>query len=114
MPMINIKTNVSVSSEQENTIMSALGKSISLIRGKSEAWLMVGIDGGSSLCFREDKKTPCAFVNVSIYGSASTNEYEALTGAVTTLLNQQLGIRSDRIYVCYQETMNWGYSGHNF
>ena len=76
MPFINVKVNTEVSTDKETEIKTALGSAISCIRGKSEAWLMVGIEDKCRLYFRGDGQTPAAFVEVKIYGSASRNEYE--------------------------------------
>lgn len=44
MPFINVKTNAAVPYEKETAIKSALGQAITAIPGKSESWLMVGIE----------------------------------------------------------------------
>lgn len=44
MPFINVKTNTAVPADKEKAIKSALGQAITAIPGKSEAWLMVGIE----------------------------------------------------------------------
>ena len=114
MPFINTKVNVAVSPEKEENIKSALGRAIACIRGKSEGWLMVNIEDSQRLYFRGDKITPDAFVEVTIYGSASRNEYNALTAEITNILGSELGISPDRIYVKYEEVQNWGWNGSNF
>ena len=37
-----------------------------------------------------------------------------MTGAITEILNAELGIRPDHIYVSYGEFVNWGWNGSNF
>ena len=44
MPFINVKTNQAVSKEQQTAIKAGLGKAITALPGKSEQWLMVGIE----------------------------------------------------------------------
>lgn len=114
MPFINVKTNTSITPEGEQSIKTALGNAISLIREKSESWLMVNLEGDSHLYFRGDGKTPCAIAEVKLYGSASSSEFESLTGRITDILSSELGIEPGRIYVKYEETRYWGYGGHNF
>lgn len=113
MPFINVKTNASVSGEQAETIKSALGKAISAIPGKSEGWLMVGIEPDSLLWFKGSDQ-PAAMTQVSLFGSASSNAMNTLTANITGILTDTLGIPSDRIYVSYQTTPNWGWNGSNF
>lgn len=113
MPFINVKTNAAVPADKKESIKTALGKAITAIPGKSENWLMVGIEPESALWFK-GSDAPAAMVEVSVYGSASASAYNALTAEVTDVLNLNLGIPSDRIYVKYSETPNWGWNGSNF
>lgn len=113
MPFINVKTNAKVPAAQAETIKSGLGQAISTIPGKSEGWLMVGIEGEQQLWFK-GSDAPAAMVSVSIYGSAQANALSALTGKITALLTDTLGIPADRIYVAYASTPNWGWNGANF
>ncbi len=114
LPFINVRANVEIPQEKAEQIKSELGKAISCIRGKSEAWLMVSIEDGCRLYFRGDGDTPAAFVEVKIYGSAGRAEYDALTAQITAITSDSLSISPDRIYVKYEEVQNWGYNGHNF
>lgn len=113
MPFINVRTNAKVSPDLAEQIKSKLGGAITAIPGKSEGWLMVGIEGGQMLYFRGTDE-PAAMVNVSLYGSASGNALSTLTAHITGILTDTLGIPSDRIYVSYMCTDNWGWNGSNF
>ena len=114
MPFINTKVNISVSEKQETEIKTALGKAISLIRGKSENWLMLNFEDNCRLYFRGDKTMPSAFIEVKIYGSASAKEYDDLTAKITEIISSVLNIQPSQIYVKYEEVEYWGYGGHNF
>ena len=113
MPFINVKTNAAVSADKKESIKTALGQAITAIPGKSESWLMVGIEPETALWFK-GSDAPAAMVEVSVFGSASASAYSALTAKVTDVLNSDLGIAPDRIYVKYSETPNWGWNGSNF
>lgn len=113
MPFINVKTNVSVTPDIANDIKTKLGLAITAIPGKSEGWLMVGIEPDYLLWFRGTNE-PAAMVEVSIYGGASHNAKSTLTSHITGLLTDELGISSDRIYIKYFETESWGWNGSNF
>lgn len=113
MPFINVRTNVTVSGDNSIDIKTALGRAITAIPGKSEDWLMVGIEGDYDLYFRGTKE-PAAMVEVSIYGGASHNAKTTLTSHITGLLTDTLGISTDRVYVKYTETESWGWNGSNF
>jgi len=113
MPFINVKTNVSVSDDKAESIKFKLGQAITAIPGKSEGWLMVGIEPEYKLWFKGSSEA-AAMVEVSIFGGASHNALTTLTSHITGILTDDLGISSDRIYVKYSETENWGWNGSNF
>ena len=113
MPFIKVKTNVSVSVEQADTVKSAFGTAITLIPGKSENWLMVEIESEKMLWFK-GSKAAAAIAEVSLFGAASPDALNKLTGQITAALNKNLSIPSDRIYVSYHTTPNWGWNGSNF
>lgn len=113
MPFINVKTNAAVSKESETAIKSALGQAISVIPGKSESWLMVGIEPEHVLYFKGDD-SPAAMVEVSVYGGADSSAFNMLTEKICGILNEQLSIDQSRIYVKYAATQDWGWNGSNF
>ncbi len=113
MPFINVKTNAKVSPDKMEVIKSQLGQAITAIPGKSESWLMVGIEPEYNLWFKGDS-APAAMIEVSIFGSASDNAYTTLTSHITGIMTAQLGISSDRVYVKYSEIEQWGWNGSNF
>lgn len=112
MPFINVKTNVEITEDKEENIKSALGQAITAIPGKSEGWLMVEIEDNRKLYFRGTSE-PAAMVEVSIFGNPSSNSLETLTSNITGIMLKDLGISTDRVYVSYFTTPNWGWNGMN-
>ncbi len=112
MPFINVMTNTAVSNEKKTAIKSALGKAITAIPGKSENWLMVGINPEYTLYLNGDD-APAAMVEVSILGSADSSAYSKLTAQISDILSGELDIAPARIYVKYYETDTWGWNGIN-
>ena len=113
MPFINVKTNAAVREDKLNGIKSKLGEAITAVPGKSEGWLMVGIEPEYKLWFKGDP-APAAMVEAAIYGSASSSALSELTSRITKILNAELGIAPNRIYVKYAQTDDWGWNGSNF
>ena len=113
MPFINVKTNCKLSEDNFTSIKSKLGQAITAVPGKSEGWLMVDIEDGHNLWFK-GSDSPAAMVQVSLYGNASDNALTTLTSHITGILTSEAGISSDRIYVSYMMTDNWGWNGSNF
>ncbi len=114
MPFIHTLTNTSVSKEKEALLRERLGKAIELLPGKSERWLMLALSDGCRMAFHADADTAIAMVDVSLYGEAPKTAKNALTAAITDILQDVLGIQPSYVYVKYTETQDWGYNGENF
>ena len=113
MPFINVKTNQSVSKAQQETIKAGLGKAIATLPGKSEQWLMVGIEP-EYILYHQGTDAPAAMVEVQVFGGAAGTAYSKLTGQISEILNAELSIPKNRIYVSYVSTPDWGWNGGNF
>lgn len=114
MPYINTKTTVAISLKQREAIKQKLGKAIELIPGKSESWLMVSFEDNSIMYFKGSNAKPLAYVEVKIFGKATADAYRNLTKEITNIINAELSIQPDCIYVKYEEVDTWGWNGNNF
>ena len=114
MPYIETKTTLKVSREQEMRLKDELGRAIALIPGKSEEWLMLNLIDECRMAFRGECEPDIAMVEIDVFGKASSDAYDALTERVCEVINAELGIKKDRIYVKYRECDRWGYNGFNF
>lgn len=114
MPFISTKLSVPLTAEKEAALKSSFGKAIEMLPGKTERWLMLDFTDNCRLWFAGDSGAPTAYVEVNIYGSADAASYNRLTGEITRILGNELGIAADRVYVKYEETENWGWNGGNF
>ena len=114
MPFINSKVSFKLSEQEQEDIKTKLGKAISLIPGKSEAWLMVGFEDEYKLYFKGEASPKIVFVDVSIFGSAEQSDYDALTSEICNIYNEVTGTPKDKIYIRYQEIDEWGWNGMNF
>lgn len=113
MPFINVKANVSIAKDKEAAVKSALGEAVSIIPGKSEDWLMVGIEPDYILYFK-GSDAPAAMVEVSIFGNADKKSLNSLTEEICRILSKELSIPPARIYVKYYSTSDWGWNNANF
>lgn len=114
MPMIKTKVNVKLDEEKEKILKQSFGEAISIIPGKSEGWLMLSFEDECRLYFRGDDSEPIAYIEVSAYGSISADAAGRLTGKLSSVLSETLGIAADHIYVKYDSTDKWGWNGGNF
>jgi phenylpyruvate tautomerase PptA (4-oxalocrotonate tautomerase family) len=112
MPFIDSKVTVKMSDEKRESIKKKLGQSIGIL-GKPESFLMVGFEDEYDLYFAGQKMERGAFVSVQLFGQVSDAQSEQMTGAISEILQEELEIPSDKIYITYQGVKNWGWSGRN-
>ena len=75
---------------------------------------MVGIEDGAKLWFRGDASQDSAIVDVELLGSVNASASEDMTVAVCEILESELGISPDRVYVKYKGYTDWGWNKANF
>ena len=99
MPYIETTSNVSIPGRKEQVIKDRMGDAIEKIPGKTESWLMLSFRDNAAMYFK-GTDAPCAICQVKLFGGSATEEdYAALTEALTDILREELDIDSDRIYV---------------
>lgn len=114
MPCIKTMVSVSISREKETALKTKFGKAISLLPGKSESWLMLTFEDNCRMYFKGTDNEASAFVEVKIFGGADDGAYDRLTKELTSILQQELSISPERIYIKYEEVAHWGWNGNNF
>ena len=114
MPYIATKTSAKITDEQKSALTRAFGEAITLIKGKSERWLMLDFSAERSMAFRGTSCEHTCMVEVSLFGKATQKEYSALTAKICEIIAEVLGVSPERTYVKYSEIDTWGYNGENF
>lgn len=114
MPYIHVSVSKKITDAEQEKIMKDFGREIAALPGKSEQWLMVKISDNEKMCFQGRSEEPCAIIEVSVYGTFSSNEYQQLTGALTKTVSETVRVPQNRIYIKYFETSYWGWDGSNF
>ncbi len=112
MPYISTTVNIGISSRREQALKERMGRAIELLPGKTESWLMLQFQDNASLYFKGSNE-PCAICQVKLFGSASEEDYANLTRALTDILQEELELDGDRVYVTYEEIGTWGWNGGN-
>ena len=113
MPYIKTVTNKSISKEEETEIKNRIGSAISIL-GKSEGWLMVNFEEDSHLYFKGQNDSLIAYVEIKLFGNASSEACSKMTEEVSRIINEELSIDKSNIYVSYYPTDKWGWNGNNF
>ena len=114
MPYISTRTNAKITPEVSDKLKAELGRAISAIPGKSEAWLMVENVGGCDLYFKGKNDDVIVFAEVKIFGSTSDSDCDKLTSKLTGIYSELLNAAADHIYIKYEECEHWGWNGSNF
>lgn len=113
MPFIDCKLTQKITDDKKETIKSALGRAVSILH-KPESYLMVGIADGYDLYFAGKKLLNGAYVEVSLFGAASSSDYEKMTAEICKILSTELSVPGDEVYVTYHPVKDWGWNGSNF
>lgn len=113
MPFIDLKLTTKLTEEKKEAIKTRLGKAVSVLH-KSEAYLMVGFADGYDLYMAGKKSEKGAYVSVSLFGAASSSDYEKMTGEICGILSDELGMDGRDVYVTYHGVNDWGWNGANF
>ena len=114
MPYIKTTTNVEINSQIKDSLKSKLGEAITALPGKTERWLMLSFEGNTPMSFGGGTDENYAFVDVSIFGTASAENFEKLTAAITKVIGEELAVKPENTYVKYEEVKHWGWNGGNF
>ncbi len=113
MPFIDARFSTPVDEAKKEIIKKKLGEAITLI-GKSEASLMVQVEGDCNLYFKGNKDADSAYFEVKLLGKSTKQNYEKLTVALCELAQSELGISGNRVYVKFEECEFWGYDSFMF
>ena len=113
MPMIEAKVTMQLPAEKRNILKAEFGKAISIM-GKPESYLMINLVDGQDLYFGGNKLEKGAYVEVKVLGSVDSGASSKMTAKVCEILDKELGIPGDAVYVSYFGTSDWGWNGSNF
>ena len=111
MPFIQTKTNLTITREKEEVLKKRYGKAIECLPGKTENWLMLDFEDGRNMYFRGEYEKDLAMLDVKVYGWADREAFERLTKELSTILEEELGIHPDGIYITFEPIEAWGWNG---
>ena len=112
MPFIDSKVTVKMSEDKKEQIKAKLGQAIGLL-GKTENFLMVGFEDEYDLYMGGNKLDKGAFVSVKVFGSLQSGACDSMTAKICDILQEELGIPGNAVYVTYQGINDWGWNGSN-
>lgn len=113
MPMIEAKVTMQLPQEKRDVLKTEFGKAISII-GKPESYLMINLADSQDLYFGGKKVEKGAYIEVKILGNVDGGAGDKMTSRLCEILQNELGIPGNAVYVSYWGTPNWGWNGGNF
>ena len=111
MPLINLQVSKKLSTQDENDISKELGKLISLMPGRSEKYLMIGIKDGYTHYLAGERLELAAFMDLRLLGKESTEGQELFVTAAQKAIGELLNIPVEHIYTNILEMPHWGARG---
>ena len=114
MPLIKLRSNVSISADKTTQLMSELSQLLASETGKPERYVMVEVKGDRNMLFGGSPE-PLAYVECKSIG-LSAAQVKSLSLSISQLLNTQLAISADRVYIEFSNAPAefWGWNGSTF
>ena len=111
--MIEAKVTMQLPAEKRDVLKAEFGKAISIL-GKPESYLMINLVENQDLYFGGKKLDKGAYVEIKVLGNVDSSSSNKMTAKICEILEKQLDIPGDAVYVSYFGTSNWGWNGSNF
>ena len=114
MPLLKLETTVAISEDKLRTLLTSLSKAVAETIGKPEQYVMVTIS--QAVMAMSGTLGNAAFVDIRSIGGLSSGVNRKLSEQISKLLNDSLGIPSDRVYLNFADVdaANWGWNGSTF
>ncbi len=114
MPYLTVTSNQALSPQGEVDLARELSRKCADWLGKSEAYVMVGVNSGVSMVFAGSAE-PSAFAELFSIGLPA-EEGPRLSKALCQFLAEALELPEDRIYLNFHDAPRerWGWNGGTF
>jgi len=114
MPLIKLRTNVSLDTDKTSKLMRDLSQLLAAETGKPERYVMIELQGNRQMMFG-GSTDPVAYVECKSIG-LSTIQVKALSKSINQLLHDELQLAIDRVYIEFSNcpAEYWGWNGSTF
>lgn len=111
MPYLNIVTNQSIDNEAK--FLKNASQTVAKVSGKPESYVMIALEAKATMSMG-GSDAPTAFLDYRALGLPA--DRTAFSDALCRLINEQLGIAGNRIYISMtdSERQNWGWDHSTF
>jgi phenylpyruvate tautomerase PptA (4-oxalocrotonate tautomerase family) len=114
MPYVEIKLSINLDDNKKNDLQLKLTQTIALAFSKPKMYVMVNILDSSSLFMGGKKLEKGAYISVSLLGSTTKSTCQNLTKDICNILNSDLELNKENIYITYHSVDLWGWNGSMF
>lgn len=114
MPYISIQTNITIETQQYNTILKTVSQSVAQMLGKPETYVMVALQPRVPMMFA-GLESPVAFITLKSI-ALSVEKAPELSRDLSRLLEGLLKISKERIYIEFEsvDPRLWGWNEKTF
>ena len=110
MPYISLKTTKVLTLQQELDLKKMLGKTITLLPGKTEDYLMVHIEDNQLIYFRGEE-VDCMMIDCKVYGHPDLKSKQVFVKELMSEIENITKIPVDNQYLTFEEKDEWGMNG---
>jgi phenylpyruvate tautomerase PptA (4-oxalocrotonate tautomerase family) len=114
MPLLKLETNVALSADRQQSVLSSLSQIVAQTIGKPEQYVMVSASHAALLM--SGRPGDAALVEVRSIGGLNADVNRNLARKVCDLLQQTLKIPPNRVYLNFTDVpaADWGWNGDTF
>ena len=115
MPFLKIQTNHAVDPSTAEELLAKASRLVAEKLGKPEGYVMVQLQKESPMLFA-GSSAPLAYLELKSIGLPNNSTISDLSNALCTLIEQELSISKDRIYIEFTDAPRdmWGWNGGTF
>ncbi len=114
MPYLMLQTNIEIPQKEIAPLLKTISETVAKALGKPESYVMVALHDGTPMLFAGNDD-PTAYLELKSLGLPDTLT-SALSRTLCGLIEQQLEIDQDRIYIEFSNPADhlWGWNGETF
>jgi len=116
MPLIELDTSCEVAeASKKQALVAGLSRLAAEGTGKPEQYVMSCVRDRVAMAM-SGSAAPCALVTVKAVGGLSKSVNQGLAGKITQMLQKELAIPPERVYVTFEEldAGHWAWKGKTF
>lgn len=110
MPYVHIRTTAEMTAAKKSALLEEIAPLLPILPGKNRNNAMVDLEGGCFMAMGEPS-IPCAFCEIRLYRQSPADAKEKFAASLTALLEKELAVPADHVYLNYMEMDHWGLRG---